>query len=512
MPSLDIAVLLGAVVILLAIGAARLGSRLGMPALLLFLVLGMALGQTLPGYGFQNAELAHDLGFIALAVILAEGGLTTKWDDIKPVLGLAGLLATVGVVLSIGLVGLFGYFVLGLPRSVAFLVGAVTAPTDSAAVFSVLRSVPLPHRLRAVLEGESGLNDAPTVLLVAAGTEFALGISPRGGIPGLVGLVVVELVGGILVGLFVGWVGVQFLRRVALPAAGLYPLAVMAWTLTAYGLSVVGHVSAFAAVYVCAMVLGNARLPHRHPTRSFAEGLGWVAQIGLFIMLGMLATPERIDSVAVRDGVLVGVFLTFVVRPIAVVACAVWFRMPWRQQAFLSWAGLRGAVPIILATVPLVASIPQSGLLFDLVVVFVVVFTALQAPTLGWVARRLGLVDPLAATDADVEVAPLEHEDADLLRITVPPHSRLAGVTIRELRLPPNAVVALIIRDGGSFSPDGHTALQARDALLIVTPAQHRAAVEDRLTQIGRGGRLAHWRGIRVGEAAPDLGVEQSDE
>ncbi len=191
---------------------------------------------------------------------------------------------------------------------------------------------------------------------------------------------------------------------------------------------------------------------------------------------------------------MVGLFLTFIVRPLSVVACAVWFRIAWREQSFISWAGLRGAVPIILATVPLAARIPEAALLFDLVLVFVVVFTALQAPTLAWVAGRLGLIDPLAASDVDIEVAPLEHQDADLLRITVPEHSRLPGVSVRELRLPENVVVAQLVRDGESFSPDGHTTLQARDALLIVTPAQHRAKVEDRLVQIGRGGRLAQWR------------------
>lgn len=286
------------------------------------------------------------------------------------------------------------------------------------------------------------------------------------------------------------------MRRLALPSPGLYPLAAVALALTAYGLGTQLHISGFAAVYCCAVLLGNGRLPHRHATRSFAEGVGWVAQIGLFILLGVLATPGRISAEAVVDGILVGLVLTFIVRPVSVLACASWFRMGWREQAFISWAGLRGAVPIILATVPLAARIPDSALLFDLVLVFVLVFTALQAPTLGPMAKWLGLIDPLAATDVDIEVAPLEHGDADLLRITVPEHSRLAGVTVLELRLPPNVVVAQIVRDGESFSPGGGTVLQARDALLIVTPAQHRTTVEDRLIQIGRGGRLAQWRGV----------------
>lgn len=486
--------LIGAAVALVAIAGARLGSRTGLPALLLFLLFGILLGSPLVGGPIPSAQLAHDLGFAALVLILAEGGLTTKWREMRKAIGLAGLLATVGVAVSIMAVALFGYYVLDLPRAVAVLLGAVTAPTDSAAVFSVLRGLPLPSRVRSALEGESGLNDAPVVLLVSAGTAYALGHFPAGGVPGLIGMVALELAGGIVLGLGMGFAGVFLLRRIALPASGLYPLATLSWAITAYGLGVQAHVSGFAAVYVCAVMLGNGDLPHTHAIRSFAEGIGWISQIGLFVMLGMLSSQERINGYIVIAGLVSGLFLTFIARPLSVVICSVWFKIPWAEQVFLSWAGLRGAVPIILATVPVAAQMPDAYLIFDIVLVFVVAFTALQAPTLPWVARRLGLVDPHAATDVDIELAPLEERRADVLRVAIPDDSRLAGVTIRELRLPPNVIVALIMRGDESFSPDGHTILRQGDDILVVTPADVRAEVQRRLIAMGRGGRLAGWR------------------
>lgn len=489
--SLDAFMLIGSIVLLAAIWSARVGTRLGLPSLLLFLGLGMVVGEF--GINLTDPDLAHALGFAALVLILYEGGISTKWTDIKSSLVLAGVLATVGVVASIGLVALFGYFALGLSLAVAILFGAVTAPTDSAAVFSVLRRVPLPARVRAVLEAESGLNDAPVVLLVSAATALAMGQSQLSDLPLTAVLITAELLGGVLLGLAFGWVAALGLRSVALPSSGLYPLAAMGWAVLAYALGVQLHLSGFAAVYVCSLVLGNSRLPHRIATRSFAEGVGWIAQIGLFVMLGLLSDPHRIQLDVVVTGVLAGLFLTFVARPVSVTICAVWFRIPWREQVFLSWAGLRGAVPIILATVPMAAGLPYADDLFDVVLVFVVVFTVLQAPTLGWVARRLELEDT-GPSDVEVEIAPLDRMAADMMQVTVPDKSRLAGMEIQELRLPKVAVVSLIIRRGESIVPVPETRIRPGDALLIVVPKHARDAAEDRLRDLGQRGRLARWR------------------
>ncbi|WP_203567951.1 potassium/proton antiporter [Aestuariimicrobium ganziense] len=499
MDPFDLALLVGAVVALVAIGAARLGSRLGLPALLLFLGVGMALGSPqIGGITFNDADLALSLGFAALVLILAEGGLSTKWETIRPALGLATVLATIGVLVSIGLVGAFAHFVLGVPWTVAFLFGAVTAPTDSAAVFSVLRNVSLPARLRAALEAESGLNDAPVVLLTIVFTQMALGRRAEHGIAVQLLIILLELAGGLLLGAVVGVVAAFIMRRVPLPSSGLYAIAALSWAVLAYALGVATHLSGFAAVYVCALVIGNAGLTHRHSVRSFAEGIGWIAQIGLFVMLGVLATPERLTWQAVTAGVLGGLFLTFIARPLAVVLCAAPFRLPWQEVAFLSWAGLRGAVPIILCTIPLAAKLPAADMLFDIVLVFVIVFTAIQAPTLAWIGAKLGLVDPSGPSDVEIEAAPIDKLRADLLSVRVPAGSHLAGVAVHELRMPTNAVVSLVVRQGRPFAPNGRDVLQEGDEMLVVTAPNQRRQVEERLTEIGRGGRLARWRGYRA--------------
>ncbi len=495
MIDLDVILLVGAVVLIVAILAARLGSGFGLPSLLLFLALGMVLGQDgIGGVVFNDADLAHALGFGALVLILAEGGLTTKWSEIRPVVGPAIVLATLGIVISVAAMTAFGYYVLGLDLWVAVLLGAVTSPTDAAAVFSVLRHVPISHRLRGVLEAESGLNDAPTVLLVTLASGLAAGHGAEGGPATIAVLAVLELVGGLVIGAVMGWLGVQILRRVALPSSGLYPLATLGWAVLAYGITAFAHASGFAAVYVCAVLLGNAALPHRAATRSFVEGIGWIAQIGLFVMLGLLATPSRVTLEAALVGVAAGLFVTFVARPLSVWACLVWFKVRLRDQVFLSWAGLRGAVPIVLATVPLADGISDGLFFFDVVLVFVVVFTCLQAPTLPFLARRLGLTEDEAARDVEVEAAPLDQISADLLQVRVPSGSRLAGIEVSELRLPPNTVVSLIIRAAAPFNPAPGERIKIGDELLIVTPSSTRQVAEDRLHDLARGGRLARWR------------------
>ena len=494
---IDTILLVSAVVLIVAIVAARIGARVGLPSLLLFLGLGMVLGDSGFGIPFDDPYLAKALAFAALVVILAEGGLTTKWTDIKSSTALAAVLATVGVGVSVTLMTLFGYYVLDLDLRIAILLGAVTSPTDAAAVFSVLRRVPIPQRLRGALEAESGLNDAPTVLLVTLASAAAAGHGSEGGPLVLVGVIMIELIGGVAIGVGLGWVGVQILRRVALPSSGLYPLATLVWAVFAYSATASVHLSGFAAVYACALMLGNARLPHRAATRSFVEGIGWIAQIGLFVMLGLLAFPKLVTKEEALIAFAAGLFLTFVARPISVMASAVWFKIPPRQQIFLSWAGLRGAVPIVLSTIPLADGIPEARFLFDVVLVFVIVFTCLQAPTLPLVARRLGLIDDATAQDVEVEAAPLDKISADLLQVRIPEKSRLAGIEVSELRLPRHTVVSLIIRDDRPFYPAPRERIKVGDELLIVTPESQRENTEERLRALGRGGRLARWRSIK---------------
>ncbi len=488
---LDQVLLLGSAVLLIAILAVRASSLAGLPSLLVYLMLGILLGESVLGLPFEDAQLAHALGFGALVVILAEGGLTTSWTEIRPAMRTGALLATLGVGVSMLVMAVFAHEVLGFDWQLAVLLAAVTAPTDAAAVFSVLRRVPLPRRLTGALEAESGLNDAPTVLLVTLASEGAL--FSHGGPLQVLGIIVLELGAGIAIGLAVGFGGALVMRRAALPSSGLYPLAVLSLCVLAYGAGSFLHASGFAAVYVAALVLGNSELPHRSATRSFAEGLGWLAQIGLFVMLGLLVSPGDLSAQDVWLALAAGAVLALVARPLSVAACMAWQRASLPDMAFVTWAGLRGAVPIVLATIPLAEEVPGANTLFDIVFVLVVIDTLVTGPTLPWVARRLGVTVAGEVRDLDVESAPLERIAADLLQIKITKRSRMHGVEVRELRLPEGASVALIVRDGLTLQAHGSTVLRRGDDLLVVAPRKVKDATEERLRAVSRRGRLADW-------------------
>ena len=487
---MDSVLLLGAVVMLAAILAVRVSVGMGLPSLLLYLLMGVLLGEAGLGIEFEDANVAHALGFAALVLILAEGGLTTQWGEIRPVMKHGVALATVGVGVSVTVMAVGAHYLFGLDWQLAVLLGAVTSPTDAAAVFSVLRRVPLPRQLTGVLEAESGLNDAPTVLLV---TLVSTGAALDHGVIGFVGIVLYELALGVAGGLLVGFGGAWVMRRVALPSSGLYPIAVLTLTILAYAGTAALHASGFAAVYTAALVLGNSELPHRTATRSFSEGVAWLAQIGLFVMLGLLVSPGRISLEHVAIAVLAGLLLTVVARPLSVFACSFVGRMNLREQLFVSWAGLRGAVPIVLATIPLADAVPQSTELFDIVFVMVVIYTLLTGPTLPWVARVLGVAHREEPRDLEVEAAPLERIAADQLQVNITRKSRLHGVEVSELRLPAGVSVSLIVRDGHTMVPDGRTVLRRGDDLLVVTPRKLREETEERLRKVSRSGRVTQW-------------------
>lgn len=486
---LDQLLLIGSGVLILAILAVRLSVTAGLPSLLVYLALGLLLGNAGLGVPFDDADLALVLGFSALVLILAEGGLSTKWEHIRPSMGFGLLLATLGSAISVVVVGLGAHYLLDLDWELAFLLAAVMTPTDAAAVFSVLRTVPLKHRVTGTLEVESGLNDAPIVVLVVA---ISAGDLAEKGAWAFTGLIVFELVVGAILGFVIGRVGASLLRRVALPASGLYPLVVFAFTVLAYASAATIHASGFAAVYIAALVLGNTELPHRTATKSFVEGIGWLAQIGLFVMLGLLADPESFEWWHVWTGLAAGALITFIARPLSIAVCAAVFDRPWREQSFIAWAGLRGAVPIVLATIPLAAGVEGADDLFNIVFVFVVAYTLLQAAPLARLASWCGVLSD-DVRDVEVEAAPLERVSADLLQIRVPRGSKLAGVEIGELRLPVGASVSLVVRDGKTFVPHRTDRLSVHDDLLIVAARSVREQTEQRLRDVGRHGRLAGW-------------------
>lgn len=489
---LSLALLVGSLVLVVAVAAVRVSLRSGLPSLLVYLAIGLALGESGIGIRYDSEELTQVLGYAALVLILVEGGITTQWAGIRRSVAPAATLATVGVAVSVVVVGVVAHFVLGWSWEVSLLIGAVVASTDAAAVFSVLRRVPLPRRISGMLEAESGFNDAPVVLLVTAlAAQLAPGAEPEPWWHILL-LAVAELAGGTVVGLAVGWVGARLLRLVATTSSALFAIGVLAVAVLAYAVADSLHTSGFIACYLAALVLGNVRLPHRPSVVGFATAIGWLAQIGLFVLLGLLASPSGFADQVV-PALVVGAAVLLLGRPLSVLASCAPFRVPWRTQAFLSWAGLRGAVPVVLATVPVTAGAAGVEWMFDLVFVLVVVFTLIQAPTLPFVARRLRVDASHHRVDLAVEATPLTDLGAEMLEIDVGPDSRIGGVRVFELRLPRGANVALVVRDGGSFVPRDLDVLRHGDQLLVVTPSAVRDDVERRMYQVSRGGRLAEW-------------------
>jgi cell volume regulation protein A len=478
----------GAVVLLASVLAVRVSIRLGLPSLLLYLAIGVLIGEAGFGVQFSNATLTQSLGLAALVMILTEGGLTTRWDAVKPALGAGIALSTVGVAISVGITGVALHWLLGLDWRTALLWGAVLASTDAAAVFSVLRSAGIGKRLVGVLELESGLNDAPAYIVVVVLTSSA---TVDWSLPLLVAY---ELLAGLVIGLVFGWLGALAVRRAALPATGLYPLATVAVCVIAYSTGQLAHASGLLATYVAGVVLGNSRLPHRSDTISFAEGLGWLAQIGLFVLLGLFASPERLLETVV-PGLLAGAVLLLLARPLSVLVSAAPFRLPWREQAFLSWAGLRGAVPIVLAMIPLAAGLPGAERLVDAVFVLVIVLTVLQGVTLTPLGKWLGVTADTEPKEIEVDAAPLDELGAELLQVRIQPGSRLHGVYLSELRLPTGATVSLVVRAGEGFTPQRTTRFEERDQLLVVTTEECREATERRIRAVDRAGALARWKG-----------------
>ncbi|MEO6794406.1 MAG: potassium/proton antiporter [Mycobacterium sp.] len=485
---LYLALLIGGLVLLASIIATRAADRVGLPSLLLFLLVGVAIGNDGLGLEFSDVELASDLGTTALAVILVDGGLTTKFANIRRLLAPAAVLATVGVVVSMAVIAVAAHLLLGLSWQLAFLLGAIVSPTDAAAVFSILRVLPLPRRVAGLLEAESGFNDAPAAIVVLMLSTTPLTIEPVHAVAGLA----YELVAGAAIGLLSGLLGAFALRRTALPASGLYPLATFGLGMVAFAAAGTAHASGFLAAYLAGVVLANSGLPHRAATRSFAEGLGWLAQIGLFVLLGLLVSPSHLADELI-PALMIGAVLLLLSRPLSVVASLIWFKVPWREQIFLSWAGLRGAVPIVLATFPIVQGVPDSYRLLNIVFILVVVYTLVQGPSLGLFAHVLRLTPRDAPREIQVEAAPLDVLDAELLTMTVQPASRLHNVSVLELRLPDPSVITLIIRKGDTFVPQPDTRIAVGDELLIVTTTTTRAAAERRLRAVSRRGKLAHW-------------------
>lgn len=392
MPTIEEVILVASVLLLLGVLASKVSIRAGIPPLLLFLALGMLAGSDGPGgIFFDNAWLAQLVGTVALAFILFSGGLDTDWPKVRSALWPALSLSTVGVLITAVLVAAFAMFALGFSWLEGLLLGAVVSATDAAAVFSVVGTGALRvrERLLAMLELESGTNDPMAVFLTIGITSLLTGAST--GAASLIPLFGTQMGIGAALGFAFGWGTVQLMNRLKLDAAGLNIVLTTALVLFTYGLTASLHGSGFLAVYIAGLVVGNGRPADLPAVARFHTGLTALMETAMFLTLGLLVFPSRLLPIA-GAGLLVTLFLTFVARPLSVFAGLTPTRMGVRERAFISWVGLRGAVPIILATFPLLAGVPRAGEIFDIVFFTVLASVLLQGTTIPFVARRLGVV------------------------------------------------------------------------------------------------------------------------
>lgn len=481
--AVDGAVLLGGLVLLVGMIAGDVASRLRIPGLLLFLGLGMAIADDgLALVRFDDTRLAQNVATVALVVILFEGGLGTSPGAFRRAGVPAGLLATAGVLVTAGIVGLVAHYVADLDPTTAALLGAVVASTDAAAVFAALRSESLPTRTERILRLESGMNDPVAVLLTIGVVE-----TWRGDPDALdwATFLLAQGVGGLVVGLGVGAIGRRILDHTTGGAASSPGVTTLAIAVLSYGIAATVGGSGFLAVYLTGVVVAG-RPRSARSVLHFHEGLAATAEAGLFLLLGILVFPSNlIDDLGLA--LLLATTLVFVARPLAVFVVLAWFRTPPRHMAVVSWAGLRGAVPVVLATIPTTAGHPDGALIFDVAFVVVVVSVIVQAPTVGALARRLGVIE-LRPPTTRPEVVPVDAFERDLVEVAVPRGSRLAGSTLRDRPLPGGSRVVVVRRGDHTIVPDGDSVLEADDVLLVLTDRATELAEIERWSAVGADG------------------------
>ncbi len=472
---LAIVLLSAGALLLLSILASKASIKLGVPALVLFIGLGMLIGSDgLGGIQFDNAELTRDIGIVALALILFAGGLETKWNDIRPVLLTGISLATIGVIITASIVGVAACLLLGISPVTGLLLGAIVSSTDAAAVFSVLRArnIHLKQGIAPLLELESGSNDPMAIFLTTGLTAIAL--NPSMPLLPLLPSFVVQMALGVGVGYLAGTGAAWFINILKLEYAGLYPAVTIGFALLSFGGAEIIHGNAFLAVYVCGLALGNRNFLHRQSLMHFHDGLAWLVQIAMFLVLGLQVFPRQLLPIA-GPALLLSALLVFVARPLAVListAGAKW--MTLNHRLFVSWTGLRGAVPIILATIPLTAGVPEANLIFNVVFFAVLTSILVQGTFIGQIAEWLNVTAPGSVS--------IPHNLQNTSEILLADSSPAVGKAVLDLNLPRWALLILVTREGTSFVPQGSTVLLEGDIVLLAT---RKEDLFDLMSEIG---------------------------
>ncbi|AFZ66202.1 potassium/proton antiporter [Deinococcus peraridilitoris] len=480
----DVPILIGAALILLSLFASKLGGRLGVPALLLFVVIGMLAGsEGLGGIPFENYELTQLVGIITLVLILYSGGLETRWKDTRPVLAKGLVLSTLGVFITAGVLGAAAHHLLHLPWLTSLLLGAVVSSTDASAVFSVLRerALGLKGQIKPLLEFESGTNDPMAVFLVIGLTSLIM--QPSLPWYSIIPLFLQQMLIGGAVGYVAGQVAVHVLNNINLKFDGLYSVLSISLMALMYGSAAVVGGSGFLAVYIGAVVLGNSDFIHKRSLRLFHDGLTYLFEIGMFLLLGLLVFPKQLLSVA-GPAMLLSLILMFIARPLAIYLSLALSPMKKRHKSMIAWVGLRGAVPIILATFPLLAGVPGAQIIFNVAFFIVLTSILIQGTSLPFVARLLRVdTDLVTPQVSPLSYASLDSEKTDLVDIRVPRHSIVEGKRIVDLGFPEDALIVLIHRDGEYVIPKGATTVEAGDGIQILGSKADVDEVRRRIAQ-----------------------------
>ncbi|AMV34822.1 K(+)/H(+) antiporter NhaP [Pirellula sp. SH-Sr6A] len=494
MANIDSAILVGSFLLLLGVLSSKFSSRFGMPALVTFLGLGMLAGSDgIGGIAFDDYGLAYSIGTVVLAIILYSGGLSTPLESVRSCWKPAGILATLGVVITAVVTGLAASWLMGLSLSHGLLLGSIVGSTDASAVFSILRAggIHLRRRLADTLEVESGSNDPMAIFMTICMLQYLTG--GLNSWQSLVFLLLRQILVGLVVGISAGYLAVWALRTVHLQVAGLYPIFAVAFGLMSYGGAATLGGSGFLAIYLTGIIVGNYRTPFSRGTLAFHDGLAWLGQIVMFILLGLLCFPSQFVDV-IGAGVAISVVLALVSRPLAVFLCLIWSQYNLREKLLLSWVGLKGAVPITLAIFPLMAGVEGASKIFDVVFFVVLVSAVVQGSSLSWVANKLKLdIKPKEEPPITLEISSVYEVDADIVDYFIEPDTLAAGKLIRDLALPYEVVIALIVREGKSKLPKGSSRIAAGDHIIVVVHRNVRQAVDHVFARSRSQAKLESW-------------------
>ncbi len=470
--------LIGSILLFVSIVVSKTGSRFGIPTLLLFLFVGMLFGSDGLGIQFHDMADAQFIGMTALIVILFSGGMDTKIEEIRPVWKQGVILSTLGVLLTALLTGLFIWFLFGmswsniaLPLTTSLLLASTMSSTDSASVFAILRSqkMNLKYNLRPMLELESGSNDPMAYMLTIALIQFIQNTGD-GGIWGVILALCIQFIVGLLIGFLMGQGIVLLVNKLNIGNQSLYPILVLSLAFFTFSITDVLHGNGYLAVYITGIIVGNKKIMYRREIARFVDGFNWLFQIILFLTLGLLINPGELIDIAVV-GLLISLFMLFLGRPISVMICLLPFRkIPINAKHFVSWVGLRGAVPIIFATYPVIAGIEGSNVIFNIVFFITLVSLIVQGSSIPFIARFLKLSTPLEETGNTFGVELPDELETDLSDLVIT-ETILSekGNTLKDMNLPKGTLVMMVKRGDQFLIPDGKLELQVDDKLLLIS-------------------------------------------